>query len=164
MEPYIEQRLIQILRDSPAPTMPLRALHGRLAAESCATGSFALFAESLRRRHDLFVILETSSPLGDDPGWPAGMRSEYERALESAGFDAGPHVSLVDPAAETAGAPIDDDAIADPVEEPLRRLRDSLLHAWQHAGKNAALRSAIAAALAGCRDLPAVLLEPGDSS
>lgn len=163
MEPFIEQRLIQLLRDSTAPAVPLRDLHGALAAESGpAAGSYARLEESLRRRGDVFVVLETADPLGDGSGWPAGTRSEYERELAAAGVDTSPSVSLVDPEPDPEDAwPAP--AGSDPLDAPLRALRDSLLRIWQLSDGNAALRGTIAAAFSGCRDLPAALRE-GDNA
>jgi hypothetical protein len=159
MEPFIEQRLIQLLRDSPAPALPLRHLHGALAAESGpAAGSYALLEESLRRRRDVFVVLEASDPLGDDSAWPAAARSEYERELVAAGIDTGPSISLVQPEPDPEDVwPVPQQI--DPIDAPLRALRDSLLRIWQLSDGNASLRGTVAAALSGCRDLPAALRE-----
>lgn len=164
MEPCIEDRLIQLLRDSTSPVLSLRDLHGALAAEAGAPTSYALLEEWLRRRRDVFVVLETTSPLGDMNSWPPGTRSEYERELLAAGFDTGPHVSLVDPERDTADEwPQTPFACPDPVSAPLRHLRDSLLRIWQTSDGNASLRGSVAAALAGCHDLTAALRE-GDTA
>jgi hypothetical protein len=165
MEPSIEQRLIQLLRDSKAPAVPLRDLHDALRAEAGPeAGSYALLEQSLRGRRDVFLLLETASPLGDEATWPAGTRTAYERELSAAGFDAGPHVSLIDPDGPPEGswleAGIDD---RDPIGPPLRQLRDSLARLWHAAADNASLRDTVAAALTGCRELPAALRTDDDS-
>ncbi len=164
MEPCIEQRLIQLLRDSPSPAVPLRHLHEAITAEADGgAGSYTLFAESLRRRRDLFVVLETADPLGDATVWPAGTRSVYERALVEAGFDTGPRVSLADPDCDTDDPWPGPPATVDPIEAPLRQLRESLIQAWRVSSRDAALRSAVADALAACVDLPGVIYGTEDA-
>jgi len=164
MEPYVEQRLIQILRDSTAPALPLRDLHRALEAESVGgAGSRTLLEESLRKRSNVFIVLETANPLGNPDAWPAGARSEYERALEAAGLETGPHVSLADGGPQDD--PLDDSARGRTcgILASLRELRASLLRVLHASGDNTGLRSAVAAALTASRDLPAALAEQLDA-
>lgn len=161
MDPSVEQRLIQLLRESPAPAVPLRDLHEALAAESPdRTVSYGQLAEALRRRREVFILLESRSPLGDETAWPAGVRAEYERALVDAGVDTGPHISLADPVDGEIGA----DRLESPPTgtdvAPWIELRQSLLRVWHSALDNPSMRTAVAAAIAGCADLPEALREP----
>lgn len=160
MEPCIEQRLVQLLRESAAPAVPLRDLHEALLAGSDRdTMSYVKLAEAVRRRREVFVLLEAAHPLGDAAGWPAATRSEYERALVEAGLDTGPRVSLIEPA-DPSSDPLEPSGdFADAAAAPLRELRESLIRVWRSAGGNNALRAAVAAALAGCADLPIALRE-----
>lgn len=164
MEPYVEQRLIQLLRDSTSPALPLRDLHRALEAESVdGAGSRAFLEESLRKRSNVFIVLEAANPLGNPDAWPACARSEYEQALEAAGLETGPHVSLADDA--PLDDPLDESARGRPcgVLASLRELRASLLRVLHASGDNTGLRDAIAAALAASRDLPAALADQLDA-
>jgi hypothetical protein len=167
MEPYVEQRLIQLLRDSTSPAVPLRDLHCALEAESVdGTGSRTFLEESLRERRTVFIVLEAASPLGNPEAWPPGARSEYERALAAAGLDTGPHVSLAGPEPDEADRvglePPGPLAPAAGVDASLRELRASLLRVLHASRDDSALRSAVTAALAGCHDLPAALARGDD--
>lgn len=164
MEPFVEQRLVQLLRDSQSPAVPLRDLHEMLVTE-CDLGpvSYSRLAESVKQRREVFILLESSSPLGDEAAWPAGVRAEYERALADAGVDTGPRVSLVDPGG-TETEPAYGSALRRHNGAPWAELRESLLRIWNSVPDNAPLRTAVAAAIAGCADLPAALGDVPDAS
>jgi len=162
MEPYIEQRLIQLLRESRAPSVPLRQVYSTLLAEAGpGVGSCARLAEDLGRRRDVFAILEVGHPLGEGVEWPPGARSEYEAELAASGIDTSPHVTLVDPGIADRGPLAGDDCVSDFDADapPVRQLHESLMRMWTSVHADERLRNAIARALASCGDLPDALSE-----
>ncbi len=155
MDPELERRIIQLLRDAPSPALPLRRLHCTLLAERVTgVGSYARLMEDLAQRGDVFLLTEREHPLGHDGDWPAGVRSEYEAELDAAGIETGPQVTLVRHAPLAEGDALDDTlslrpqvANASAVLQPLYR---SLLDVWKAAPEQTALRGAVASALAEC--------------
>lgn len=95
MDGEIERAAAQVLNRCSAPSLSLRQLHAMVVAEIGGNaGSYARFADTLRRRRDLFVIVEPDDPLACAPAWPPPMLDEYRQALANAGLDAEPIVAL----------------------------------------------------------------------
>jgi hypothetical protein len=158
METEIEYCVIRLLREAGSASVPLRNLHGRLLAEAGpAVGSYARFAEELRRSQRL-VVLESEPPLGDGALWPAGVRAEYEAQLAAAGIERGPFVALQLQDAHSPEDDLDDlrgvapGAAAGP-DAVLARLHHSLVEALDRVRDQSSMRQAITAALADCAEL-----------
>jgi hypothetical protein len=110
MESRVERAAVRLLREHAVPSLSLRRLHAMVVAEvGPAAGSRARFADDLRRRRDVFVVVEPEDPLGEPSAWPPPLRAEYREAMSAAGIDADPVVVLTqreaqpsDPLGETA--------------------------------------------------------------
>jgi hypothetical protein len=153
MDRIIEHRVIQILRDSPLPTVPVRRIHVALVAESGpAVPSCARLVESLQDRESVFMVVEPVHPLGDGEHWPATVRAEYERALEDVGVEAGPFVALMP--RDHAGSDIRITNVEPALPALLDPVRESLAGIWEAASNRPELKRAIAAALIDCPVLP----------
>ncbi|MGH7501378.1 MAG: hypothetical protein ACREL7_06410 [Longimicrobiales bacterium] len=97
MDAEIERAAARVLRDG-SPSLSMRQLHARVVAEiGPAAGSYVRFADALRRRHDLFAVVEPEDPLADAAPWPPQLLAEYRRALAAAGHDSEPVVVLMVP-------------------------------------------------------------------
>jgi hypothetical protein len=139
----MEDRALALLRRDAAGTMPVHALHGALQNENgTAFATRGELGAVLRRRPDLFLLLEASDPLGPAPAWPPHLRAEYEAALRAAGVDMEPRVALAE-----AHSPW-------PAREPepaspgsLERIDASLIALWARATGDPRLRAVIAVAL-----------------
>ncbi|MGD8279482.1 MAG: hypothetical protein PVH00_15695 [Gemmatimonadota bacterium] len=136
MRTDLETRILELLREAPARTLPLREVHSALVAEfGTRAGSLEQLRERLRSDPGTLLVVEPDDPLGDGTVWPAGARAEYERALRDAGLDIEPRVT----AFVATGTPR--------VLEGAGELDRSLVELWEAAGNRPALRAAIANAL-----------------
>lgn len=91
----IERAAAEVLNRCSVPSVSMRQLHAMVVAEiGQGAGSYARFTDALRRRRDLFVIVEPDDPLACTPAWPTPLLNEYRQALASAGLDAEPIVAL----------------------------------------------------------------------
>lgn len=91
----LEDQARDVLRGEPAPAIPLSRLHRTLVAEAGPTiGTYSQLHERLRRRPELFVIVEPPDLPWDAAAWPAELRHEYRDALRRAGAVAEPRVAL----------------------------------------------------------------------
>jgi len=136
MSSDLEARILDLLREAPARTLPLREVHRALVAElGSRAGSLEQFRERLRTLPGSLLVVEPDNPLGDGAAWPAGSRAEYEHALRDAGFEVEPWVTAF--VATTASPSEPDNGVLD----------RSLIELWDAAGQRPALREAIATAL-----------------
>lgn len=104
MEGEIERAAAAVLNRCSAPSVSMRHLHSLVVAEiGPGAGSYARFVEALRRRRDMFVVVDPDDPLADDPSWPQPLLDEYRQALSSAGLTPEPVVTLARTAIVTAG-------------------------------------------------------------
>lgn len=89
----IEACALAVLRSSPEVAVPLSRLHGALVAETGAPiGPSGPLRERLRRRPDLFLIMEPRPGLWETDGWPSEVREEYRSALTKAGLEPEPRI------------------------------------------------------------------------
>src|SRR5690606_9238886 len=87
---------------------------------------FNRLRERVRRRPELFILLEPGHPALDE-SWPPEVREEYETALCAAGLELGPLVALA-----SAPGPVSDGAPgAGHAEDTLQRMDSTLLGLWQ---------------------------------
>jgi hypothetical protein len=93
----IEGFSAELLRRSAGRTLSLKRLHATLQQElGPAAGTYHQLQYRLKQARNAFLVLERSNPLGDEAaGWPENVRSEYITALDCAGLDLSPIVSLV---------------------------------------------------------------------
>lgn len=156
----IEQRILALLRSDPDPMVPLTRLHAALVAElGPRGGTYAQLHQRIRRRPDLFLLLEPLSVPWSDDGWGIDLQREYERALRDAGLDTGPRVALATPDSEPPAA-----SGADPAAPVLRMLQESLVHLWASAADDPQLQAELVEALGQAEELRRVLqaLPPDD--
>lgn len=105
MEPD-ESRAAALLHGAGATLLPLGLLHQRLrAAGDVEPGTPAQLRDHLRRRPDLFLVLERPSPLVGTDDWPEAERARYAAAVREAGIGGGTLVAAL-------GSPAGPDAIA----------------------------------------------------
>jgi hypothetical protein len=131
MESEIERTAAQVLNRCSAPSVSMRQLHALVVAEiGAGAGSYARFTDTLRRRRDLFVVVDPDDPLSEGPAWPPPLLDEYRQALAEAGLEAEPVVALAKSAAMPAlalGAPSDASVMAT-LGQSLADLLDSAKH------------------------------------
>jgi hypothetical protein len=95
MKPDLEGRAVDVLRAQPTHSLPLQRLHRTLVAEvGPMIGSPAQLAAEMRRRADLFVVIEPRDPLGETVSWPRELRAAYEDALRQAGVERDARIAL----------------------------------------------------------------------
>jgi len=105
MESEIERAAAQVLNRCSDPSVSMRQLHALVVAEiGAGAGSYARFTDTLRRRRDLFVVVDPDDPLSEGPAWPPPLLDEYRQALAEAGLEAEPVVALAKSAALPAMA------------------------------------------------------------
>jgi hypothetical protein len=157
----IEQRVIQILRDSPQPAMPLHRLHAELLDRSeTPVGTAANLEARLRCRPDLFLVVGAPPALLDFDACPERVRLEYESALRRAGVAAEPLVVLVTDAPADPAWPTE---LPDPIETPLgeattlHRLQASIADLCRALGSQPGVHADIAEALARGQELGRLL-------
>ena len=146
----IEQRVLTLLRNDPEPLVPLTRIHAALVAElGPRTGTYAQLHERLRRRPDLFLLLEPLPMPWSADAWAADIEDEYRHALREAGLDPGPHVALATPDAELPPLP----ATAPPAAPVLRSLQESLVHLWSCAADDPELQAELVEALGQAEEI-----------
>ena len=95
MPPNVEDSTERLLRATPDPIVSLAWIRERLSEAGDVAGATTAHIESrLRRRPDLFLVLEQRQPIGA-ADWPADVRQAYESALHRAGVDTSPRVLLL---------------------------------------------------------------------
>jgi hypothetical protein len=150
----IEQRILTLLRSDPEPMVPLSRIHAALVAElGPRSGTYAQLRERIRRRPDLFLLIEPIPTPWSDDSWPAELRGEYERALREAGLDAGPRVAI---------AGVDDGPLGLATPAPgaapvLRALQASLVQLWAAAAGDPQLQPELVEALGQAEEVRRVL-------
>jgi hypothetical protein len=100
----IESYSAELLRRSAGHTLSLKRLHETLKRElGPGAGTYHQLQQRLNQARSAFVVLERPNPLADEASWPEAVRAEYARALDQAGLDLSPVVSLVASADELPG-------------------------------------------------------------
>jgi hypothetical protein len=95
MEGQIERTAADVLNRSSVPSVSMRQLHALVVAEiGDGAGSYARFTDALRRRRDVFLVVDPDDPLAEGPSWPPAVLDEYRQALATAGLAAEPVVAL----------------------------------------------------------------------
>jgi len=154
MVSQIEQRVLALLRNDPDPMVPLTRIHAALVAElGPRCGTYAQLYERLRRRPDLFLLLEPLPIPWSGDTWSADIQDEYRHALREAGLDTGPRVALATPDAELPPLP----AGAHPAAPVLRTLQESLVHLWSSAADDPELQAELIEALGQAEEIRRVL-------
>ncbi len=156
----IEQRVLTLLRNDPDPMVPLTRIHAALVAElGPRSGTYAQLHERLRRRPDLFLLLEPLPIPWSADSWSADIEDEYRQALHEAGLDAGPRVALAAPDAELPPPP----AAAHPAAPVLRAVQESLVHLWSCAADDPQLQAELIEALGQAEEIRRVLQDLASS-
>lgn len=150
MPDEIEDRALALLRADGELAVPLSRLYHAVAAEAPDVGGVAQFRERLRRRPDLFQILEPRSAPWDAEAWPGEVRQEYQAALREAGLEAEPRVASAEPLPA-------DPAAADGTAALLRRLQATLIELWRQAGADPDARTHLTEAMRQLRELRSAL-------
>src|SRR5690606_9601115 len=102
----IEQRVLTLLRNDPEPMVPLARIHAALVAElGPRIGTYAQLHDRLRRRPDLFLLLDPLPLPWSADTWSGDVQDEYRNALREAGIDTGPRVALAAPDVELPPPP-----------------------------------------------------------
>jgi hypothetical protein len=100
----IESHSAELLRRSAGHTLSLKRLHETLKQQlGPGAGTYHQLQQRLNQARSSFVVLERPNPLADDLSWPDTVRAEYARALDQAGLDLSPVVSLVSSVDEESG-------------------------------------------------------------
>ena len=100
MPESIEVLCAERLRMLPCQTMSLNCLHDTLLNEfGPAAGSYHQLYLTLKRSRQRFAVLERAHTAYAGV-WPERLRDDYEHALQSAGVDVSPVVTLVPSASE----------------------------------------------------------------
>lgn len=130
MSDAIEACALALLRADPEVAVPISRLHDALTAEAGADiGGTSRLADRLRRRPDLFLLLEPRTTPWPTDAWSRELRDEYRDALRSIGLIAEPRVAPIHPPAGPSGVV---NATDTPGIEPLiRTLRASLVELWR---------------------------------
>lgn len=104
MQKEIERLTLALLRNGAGVAVPLSRLHRALVADAGpGVGSPGQLRERLRRRPDLFRLIEPAAPWEVAP-WSERARFEYEPALREVGLVAEPTVVLATAAPATEPA------------------------------------------------------------
>ncbi|MEX2282958.1 MAG: hypothetical protein WEE89_10795 [Gemmatimonadota bacterium] len=100
----IESYSAELLRRSAGRMLSLKRLHETLKRElGPGAGTYHQLQQRLNQARHAFIILERPNPLADEASWPETVRAEYALALDRAGLDLSPVVSLVSSADEQPG-------------------------------------------------------------
>jgi hypothetical protein len=130
MSDALEACALALLRADPEVAVPISRLHDALITEAGADiGGASRLADRLRRRPDLFLLLEPRTTSWPTDTWPRELREEYRDALRSVGLVAEPRVAPIHPHAGP-GAVVDT-TDAPGIEPLLRTLRASLVELWR---------------------------------
>lgn len=143
MHRSIEDQARDVLSAEPTPAVPLSRLHRTLVAEAgSAVGTYGQLHERLRRRPELFELVEPPDLPWDAATWPVEVRHQYRDALRRVGAVAEPRVALREP--NEAPAP----SASDGIPTVLRQLDLTLAELWTAAGDDAAVRTSVVEAMA----------------
>jgi hypothetical protein len=136
----IEACALALLRADPEVAVPLSRLHGALLGEAGPqVGPSGHFQERLRRRPDLFILLEPRPAPWDTEEWPDRLRQEYGDALRAAGLVPEPRI-----VPRTPGPHSSDEGGLEPL---LRQLNDTLVDLWDATDDDPDARGQVADAL-----------------
>lgn len=146
----LDQRILDLLRAESAPLVPLTRIY-RALQDDVGSGprAFSRLRERVRRRPELFTLLEPEHP-ALDASWPLEVREEYEAALSAAGVELGPLVALA------PGSDPNDDATprtAHTAQETLQHLDSTLLGLWHSAASDATARADVLDAIREANEL-----------
>lgn len=129
----IDRYAAELLRRQRGRTLTLQQLHELLVHElGPGAGTYQQLHHRLKQTAGRLRVLERTDPLGDQ-SWPAEIRQQYLHALEDAGVDTSPIVSLL-PANDDETSVLDD-------------LRATLLNLSDQLQQDALLRDEVIAAL-----------------
>jgi hypothetical protein len=146
MKEDVETRAAALLRREDAAAVPVQRLHRALVAEwGPRSGTYGELGTALRRRPDLFVLLEPADPLGTATAWSPELRAEYEAALREAGVDSGPRVALAEARPPWPAVAVTEDTPED--IGSIARMEASLVALWTAARGDGEIRARIADAL-----------------
>jgi hypothetical protein len=146
----IEACALALLRADPEVAVPVSRLHHALLHETGpVVGPRAPLQERLRRRPDLFILLEPRPAPWDIEEWPERLRQEYRTALREAGL--APELRVV----PRALGPADEDEAG--LEQILRQVNSSLVDLWDATEGDTEARSQVADALSASSALQNVL-------
>lgn len=141
----IEACALALLRADPDIAVPISRLnHALLREVGPDAGSDLPLHERLRRRPDLFLLLEPRPAPWTAEEWPENTRQQYRDALRAAGLEPETRITPRLPGSNTNG----DDAL----EVILRQLNSSLIDLWDATDDDADLRGQVADAF-GMSDL-----------
>jgi|GEM_PF-522906 hypothetical protein len=150
----IEQRVLTLLRNDPEPMVPLARIHAALVAElGPRIGTYAQLHDRLRRRPDLFLLLDPLPLPWSADTWSGDVQDEYRNALREAGIDTGPRVALAAPDVELPPPP----PTAHPAARVLCTLQESLVHLWSCAADDPELQAEVVEALGQAEEIRRVL-------
>jgi hypothetical protein len=136
----IEACALALLRADPEVAVPLSRLHDALIGEAGpVVGPSGPLHERLRRRPDLFILLEPRPASWEAEEWPDRIRQEYRDALRAAGLAPEPQVVPRSP------APAAD--AEDGLETLLRQLNATLIDLWDATDGDSDARGEVADAL-----------------
>jgi hypothetical protein len=89
--------VMAILRRQAGHTLSMRRLHDALIHElGSAAGSYHQLHQRLKQTPATFQLHEQPSPLPGETTWPMEVREQYSGALQDAGLDLSPLVSLAE--------------------------------------------------------------------
>lgn len=120
----IEACALALLRAENDVAIPISRLRQALLRElGPTTDAVSPLYERLRKRPDLFLLLEPRTTLLSTDEWPEEIRQEYRAALRAAGLEPEPRITPRQP-----GSPASDEMGLAPI---LRQLHSSLIDLWQ---------------------------------
>lgn len=136
----IEACTLALLRADPEFAVPISRLYDALLDEAgpivAASGHLQ---ERLRRRPDLFILLEPRPAPWEGAEWPERVRQEYSAALRAAGLAQEPRVVPRSPPPISEGG--------GELELLLRQINDTLVDLWDATDDDPDARSQVAEAL-----------------
>lgn len=136
----IEACALALLRADPEFAVPISRLHDALLEEAgTAAGPSVLLQERIRRRPDLFILLEPRPVPWEFEEWPERVRQEYHAALREAGLAPEPRVVPRSP------LPIHEGGTE--LELLLSQINDTLVDLWDATEDDPDARSEVADAL-----------------
>jgi hypothetical protein len=92
----IEQHAADLLARCPSHSLSLYQLHAMLVHEAGGpTGTYQELHLRLKQRSAQFSVVCRARPWGDGELWTGAVREAYSRALDQAGVDTSPLVTLV---------------------------------------------------------------------
>lgn len=136
----IEACALALLRADPDIAVPISRLHHALLREvGPQAGSEFPLHERLRKRPDLFLLLEPRPAPWTAEDWPEHTRQQYRDALRAAGLEPETRITPRSPGSNST----DDVGL----EGILRQLNCSLVDLWDATDDDTDLRSQVADAL-----------------